>query len=157
MKGQADAIFLTVIGAAIVIAFIISFYAYNQIEGALKPVINPTNNSNTVIGKIPIETHNAFNVLGTLLVLVYFAIGIAAVIAAFFVDSSPVFYVIAVFALAIQIMVAVIMHNVFFTIVQQQSFLSSASQFPMLLTLFQYYPELSFLLSLAIVVALYIK
>ena len=157
MRGQADILFLTVVMIALSISFIVIFFLYGQIHTAIAPVLNPTNSSNTTVAKVFVGTQSALTDMGMLLVLVYFAIGIAAIIAAFFVEAMPIFYVVSVFVLAIQIFVAAIMHNVFFTIVQQQIFATTASQFPLLLTIFQYYPELTLIISLGVIVALYSK
>lgn len=157
MKAQADVMFLIVVALGVAISFIIIFYIYGQLHTALAPALNPTNSSNTTVAHVFAGTGTALSGMGTLLVLVYFAIGIAAIIAAFFVEGMPIFYIVSIFALAIQILVAVIAHNVFFTIVQQQIFASTAAQFPLLLTIFEYYPELTLLISLGIVIALYSK
>ena len=157
IKAQVDIIFLIVAFLAITISFVIIFFTYGQIHAAMAPALNPTNNTNTTVAHIFTNTNTALTGIGTLLVLVYFGIGLAAIISAFFVEGIPIFYIVSMFALIIQILVAVIAHNIFFTIVQQNIFSSTAAKFTYLLTIFEYYPELSLIISLGILIALYSK
>lgn len=157
MKLQADVIFLSVIFVAVAISFIITFFLYGQLTTALRPVINPTNSTNDTIGAVNTATNTAFLTYGNLLVLVFFGIGIAAIASAFFVETEPIFFIVSIFFLMIEILVSVIMHNVFFTIAQQSLLVGVTQQFPMLITIFQYYPEIVFVTALGVVIALYSK
>lgn len=157
MKAQVDTIFLIVIFTAIVITFVITFYLYGKVNTALQPVLNPTNSSNSTVALIGKSVNSGFLAYGNMLVLIFFGIGIAAIVSAFFVETSPVFFILSIFLLMIEILASVIMHNVFFNIVQQSSFLATIQQFPMLITIFQFYPEIVFVIALGIVIALYSK
>ena len=157
MKLQADVIFLSVIFVAVAITFIITFFIYGSLTTALQPVINPTNSTNNTIGAVNKATNTAFLTYGNLLVLVFFGVGIAAIASAFFVETEPIFFIVSIFFLMIEIMASVIMHNVFFTIAQQSTLVGITQQFPMLITIFQYYPEIVFVTALGVVIALYSK
>ena len=157
MKLQADAMFMMVIFFAVVVIFIFVFYVYSQLAPALQKQFNPTDNQSNIQGKIASSTNSAFINLGNILAFVFFGIGIAAIISAFFVDTSPVFFIVSMFILGIQIMIAVLLHNVFFTIVQQAVLLPIIAQFPLLATVFEYYPMFTFVMALGIVIALYMK
>ncbi|MEM3416291.1 MAG: hypothetical protein QW719_03065 [Candidatus Micrarchaeaceae archaeon] len=157
MKAQVDVIFGIVLFFAVVITFVIVYYVNGKLTAALKPVLNPTNSSNSTVAKVFSSSHSALTTYGDLLVFVYFAIGIAAIIAAFFVDTSPIFFILAIFVLAIQILIAAVVHNVFFDVVQQSSLISSVQSFPALIFIFEYFPEISFVIALLVVIALYAK
>jgi hypothetical protein len=157
MRLQGDVLFLIIIMPIVVIGFILAVYVMGQVTGALQPQINPTNSSNTVVGGITAKAVTAQNTFGDLLVIVYFAIGIGAIVSAFFTDTSPVFFILSVLILVVEILVSVILHNVFFTFAQNSFIITYANQFPLLLTIFEYYPELTFVIALGVVVALYAK
>jgi len=157
MRAQADIIFGMILFTVLAIGIIMAVYLNGSITHALQPVINPTNSSNTVVAHIQQGATSGLNVFGNLLALVFFAIGIAAIIAAFFVDANPVFFILSMFILAVQILISVVLHNVFFDIAQQSVFLGITQQFPYLITIFQYYPEFTFVLALGVMIALYAK
>lgn len=157
MKAQTDIIFLAIIFVAISISFIITFFLYGNLTNALQPVLNPTNSINDTVGAVNNSVNTAFLTYGNLLVLVFFGIGIAAITSAFFVETQPIFFIISIFFLGIEIVASVILHNIFFTIAQQSSFISITQQFPTLIIIFQYYPEIVFVIALGIVIALYSK
>lgn len=139
------------------ISLIIAVYLNGSITTALQPVLNPTNSSNTVVAHIQQGATSGLNVFGNLLALVFFAIGIAAIISAFFVDANPLFFILSMFILAVQILISVVLHNVFFDIAQQSVLIGITQQFPYLITIFQYYPEITFVLALGVMIALYAK
>ena len=157
MKAQTDVVFLSVIFVAVVVGFIITFFLYGQLTSAMQPILNPTNSINNTVGAVAASTNTAFLTYGNLLVLLFFGIGIAAIASAFFVETQPIFFIISIFFLMIEILTSVILHNVFFTIAQQSSFIGITQQFPLLITIFQYYPEIVFVIALGIVIALYSK
>jgi hypothetical protein len=157
MRAQADILFAIILFTVVALGFIVAVYLNGQLTSALQPVINPTNNSNSVVAQIQTSATSGLNVFGNMLAIVFFAIGIAAIIAAFFVDANPVFFILSMFILAAEILVSAILHNVFFTIAQQSFLLGVTQQFPYLITIFQYYPEFTFIMALGVMVALYAK
>ena len=157
MRGQADIMFAIIIFAVVALGLKVAVYLNGQLTSALQTVINPTNNSNSVVAQIQTSATSGLNVFGNMLAIVFFAIGIAAIISAFFVNANPVFFILSMFILAAEILVSAILHNVFFTIAQQSFLLGVTQQFPYLITIFQYYPEFTFIMALGVMVALYAK
>ncbi|MGC8940979.1 MAG: hypothetical protein ACP5JY_03010, partial [Candidatus Nanoarchaeia archaeon] len=157
MKAQADVIFLIAVFLGLAVAFVILMYVYSSITSALNPMINPHNQSKTITTTFS-KTNNALDVYGYGLAFIYFAIGIAAIVGAFFVDTNPLFFVAFMFALLIEIMLAAIGHNVFFAIANAIPGVSATAEaVPVIFYIFAYYPMFTFIIALAIAIMLYAK
>ena len=158
MRLQVDNLFgMTIFFAIALVMFLLTYVFVNSILQApsfQKSVAmnNPTSNAIVTHG---IQTFTSIN---TILAFLYIFIGIASVIAAAFTDTSPVFAVVAIVLLPIEIYVAFVYHDAFFNIIQNSSvFGGIANQYPAILTIFQYYPLITLIISILLIIVTFGK
>ncbi len=137
MKGQMDLPWMLVAVTVGAIGIFIALFLLSAFHSAAPILFNKTTNPT---GASTYSTGNtAVNYLSSLIVLIYIAgIFIAAILASF-VDTNPAFAFIGLFVLLVVIVLAVIMHNVFFTFTQNTVFGGLGTPTDTML-LFEYYP-----------------
>lgn len=156
MKGQADVIYL--IGMLFVV--VIALFAVDSIWNAFQT--NPTSvqlfNATPQGRQAQASATSSIDILNNAVVILYVIGCLASIIAAAFTESSPVFLVVAFVILPIEVLFSFVFHDTFFTIIQNSSLLGGvASSFPMILTLFQYLPIISFGFAVMLIVVTFIS
>lgn len=155
MKGQADIIYLTAMLFVVVIAVFTvdiiwngfqSNTAYQQIQNA------------TPTGKLAAKnTQTSINIINNAIVIIYLMGALASVILASFADSSPIFLIPALIVLPIELLFAFVFHDMFFSIMTNTMFAGLVTSYPLVFTLFQYLPIISFGFSVILIVITFIK
>jgi hypothetical protein len=155
LKGQADIIYLT----GMLFIVVIALFAVDMIWHGFQT--NQTSQqlfNATPQGQLAQKNANtSINILNNAVVILYVAGAIASIIAAAFSDSSAVFIVPAMVILPIEVLFAFIFHDAFFTIVEQSSLGTVASGYPLILTLFQYLPMVSFGFAVILIIVTFIS
>lgn len=138
MKAQADIVYFmgTAFGAAIAIVLLI--YVFGQLFGGLK--------ANPQVAAVP-QAVNALNsgaqaqtVMANALVIVYIFVMIGSILLSFFVDSSPIFLIVIFVALPAEMLLAFVLHDAFFQIMQSSFLSGTIVTFPILTTFFSFLP-----------------
>ena len=140
MKAQADMIYWLAIVFAVSVAVVILLYIFTSIFTAFKLQPQIANNPAAVTALNKGQT--AINVVANALVIVYVVMAIASCILSFFVDSSPIFLVVIFIVLPIEILIAFIFHDIFFSIMNQSVFAATANGIPVLIQFMQWLPVL---------------
>ena len=122
MKGQADIIYLLGSGFAVTIALVMLLVFWHSFSTSApwqtlvvaKSAVaaNATTSANTAI----------FNI-GNALAIIWILSFIGSVVATFFIDSSPVFAVVGIILMPIEIFLSMLFHDYFF-VLAQNSFLA---------------------------------
>lgn len=152
MKMQVDVLFMTVMFVAVTLAVILIFFMFQGgIKPALQSALPASDTTNTILN----NGSSALSTFNDGLLIVYFAFGVSVILGAFLVAASPIFFVIGIFLLAIDVLVAVIMHNMFFTIVQQSSLAPYAVSFGLPMLVIEYFPMITFVIALVVLAVTY--
>lgn len=157
MKGQVDLIFGMSMFFVVIIAMIIVSYVFlNGIFGNANfqqsvTAVSPT--ANTIV------THATtfFNGVDNFVALLYFIFGLAAIIAAAFSDSHLIVAVVVIMLLPIELTMALIYHDAFFSIIQGSIFAGFVSTIPSILVVFQYYPLITFIMAIILLITTFSK
>ena len=155
MKGQVDILFLTVMFVGVCISMFVIYYVW---QAGLKPQLQSAfvtgqpaataNTENTILN----AGSSSLDALNNSLLFIYFAMATAIIIGAFLVSATPIFFVAGIFFVAIDLLIAVIMHNVFFTVLQTSYFAPYLAQYPFLVLLVMGYPVITFVIALVVLV-----
>ena len=155
MKGQADIIYLTAMLFVVIIAVFTvdiiwsgfqSNSAYQQIQNA------------TPTGKLAAKsTQTSLNIINNSIVILYLMGAIASIILAAFAASSPIFLIPALIVLPIEVLFAFVFHDMFFAIMTNTMFSGLVVTYPLVFTLFQYLPIISFGFSIILIIVTFLK
>lgn len=155
MKGQADIIYLTAMLFVVVIAVFTVDIIWNgfQSNSAYQQIQNAT-----PTGKLAAKnTQTSINIINNAIVIIYLMGALASVILASFADSSPIFLIPALIVLPIELLFAFVFHDMFFSIMTNTMFAGLVTSYPLVFTLFQYLPIISFGFSVILIVITFIK
>lgn len=155
MKGQADIIYLTAMLFVVVIAVFTVDIIWNgfQSNSAYQRIQNAT-----PTGKLAAKnTQTSINIINNAIVIIYLMGALASVILASFADSSPIFLIPAFIVLPIELLFAFVFHDMFFSIMTNTMFAGLVTSYPLVFTLFQYLPIISFGFSVILIVITFIK
>lgn len=138
MKAQADLLYLLVQGFVVSIAIIAIIFAWYQISSS--PVAQQQL-FNTPTGQTAVtNTNNVVFTLADAVAILWIISAIASCIAAFFIDSAPVFAVIGFIVLPIECFLSLLFHDLFFSIATNSFFAPVVNQMPLLVNFFIYLP-----------------
>ena len=155
MKGQADIIYLTALLFVVVIAVFTVDIIWNgfQSNTAYKQLQNAT-----PTGQLAAKnTQAGLNILNNAIVIIYLMGALSSVILAAFADSSPIFLIPALIVLPIELLFAFVFHDMFFSIMTNTMFAGLVNSYPLIFTLFQYLPIISFGFAIILIVVTFIK
>lgn len=157
MKLQgADGIYMVVVAIAMSLVALLCYYIWIQITTAAPTLFGA--NAPSIVQPITTSSTNAFKLYINMLVLIFFAISIDSIVAAFFVSSHPIFFIAGIFGTIIQITLTVVGHNIYFTIIQNSAFGSILVGLSAPLNLFfQYFPEIAFIFAIGTLIVTYGK
>ena len=155
MKLQADVIYLIIMLFIVVVALFAVDAIWNGFQ--TNPVSQQLFNATPQGRLAEANTTTSINILNNAAVILYIIGALASIIAAAFTESSPVFLVPALVILPIEVLFSFIFHDVFFMVVQNSFFAGIATGFPMILTVFQYLPIISFGFAVILIVVTFIS
>jgi hypothetical protein len=137
-KAQTEVFFLVIFAAfaAICLFFAAAFLDYFNIYLPAPITSNTTNPAGAAA--LTVGT-TSISLLSTLLVFVFIAGAIGGAISGAFSGSNPAFFFIGIFIILFELLTAVLMHNVFFSIVQSSAFNGTILNISMA-TFMQYLP-----------------
>jgi len=152
VRAQVDVLFLIVIFCAVAMAMLVIYAVY---QGGIKPNLQAGlatgGNANTV-NSILNSGSSSLDSLNNSLVFIYFAMATAIVIGAFLVEALPIFFVAGIFLVAIDLLIATVMHNVFFNVMQTSFMAPYLNQYPYLILLVQGYPLITFIIAIIVLI-----
>lgn len=136
MKIQADLILLLVEGTAAAIGLFIVGYILIQLTGVAPILFSATN---PVGHQVSQAATQSISILDSLIIVVFIVGIFVAAISASYVNTNAAFAFIGVICLPIIIVIAVVMHNIFFNFTQSSVFGGATSALDTVI-LFTYYP-----------------
>ena len=148
MSAAADSIMAAIMLLVVAITAIFGYMFLTQLDTGMQNVQNYDSYYIT-------QGKAALKVFDYMAVFFAVSLGLGVIMAAFMVPTHPVFAMVAIVLLAVQVLVSGMVANVFADIVTANStVLAAANEFSMLVTLFQNLPVITLLFgALAIVVA----
>lgn len=153
-KGQgADMVLFIGVAFTMAIVGLICFYLWTQFASAAPQIFGNTAPQPAITA----HAQSALQLFNNIVVAIIFAIAFGSIISAIFVQSHPVFFVISIFTLIMEIILAVIFHNAYFTIIQNSAFGGVFLQFTTLNLFFQYLPEICFVIAVIVMIVTYGK
>lgn len=160
-KGNmADIVWIMGIVFASMIFLVILYYTWTE----LSPQLESTLNKHIPEGETSINitsTHDKISagVLSFNSILPLFILGLFAtvIIAAFFIQSHPAFFFIAILFLLIVVVIAVVFSNVYQTITETESMAASAAEFTFSNLFMEYLPYIILIFAAAILIVLFAK
>lgn len=156
-RAQIDIVFIiAVAGFAIALALIVILWISGAILNSpqLQSVIQATPQGNTAYQ----GATTGISIVGNSYVFLFFGLGFAAVISAFFVGASFIFVVPAIIILIPEMFLTFLFHDIFFAFVQSSTAIASTvSAYPSIIYLFQAYPLVCFILALIVMSVTFMK
>lgn len=136
MKAQADLILILVEGTAAAIGLFIVAYILVQLTGVAPILFGP---SNPVGQQAAQAGSQAISILDSLVIVIFIVGVFVAAISASYVNTNAAFAFIGVICLPIILVIAVVMHNIFFDFIQSTVFGGVLTATDTVI-LFTYYP-----------------
>lgn len=150
MKAQADVTYFLGYAFGVGIAVLLLIYVFSQLFAGFEA--NPQVSSVPSAVKALQSAQSAQTVIGNALVVIYIFIALGSILLSFFVDSSPIFIILIIVALPGEMLMAFILHDAFFQIIQSSFLQSTAASFPELILFMQFLPMIC--LAMAIVIGI---
>ena len=119
--------FITVLTAMAFIT-IVGYYFIDDVYDASVDIMNESSNTSLEILE---RTHTEYppiwdGIMGFLV----FGLWITAIVSSFFLDSQPLFFIVSLILLSTILLVAMVMSNSYFELVNDEAFVDTASNFP---------------------------
>ena len=99
----------------------------------------------------------ALNIIPNAIVIIFIMMCLTSVILSAFTDTHPVFLVLVIISMPVEIFFSFILHDVFFQIVQTSFIGTALVQFPSIIAIMQYLPVVTLIVSVLIAVVTFIK
>ena len=99
----------------------------------------------------------SINILANAVVFIFIFACVASIIAATFADSAPVFAVLGIIVMPVELIFAFIFHDAFLGIISQSAFGPIVTTAPSLVYAFQYLPLISLIVSVMMIIVTFIK
>lgn len=147
MKTLVDALFIPVIIAVLIIGIIISIFLFNTLSSAF---YNATNL------QVFANTKTIENSLVYLIIAIYFALPVASIFLAVLYGSEPVFAILSLALLVINVFLSAIMKDVIVSFVNALSYLNAVKENYIISILIEYYPFIMFIFGLMIIASQFI-
>ena len=155
MKAQADIIYIITMVFAVAISFFVVVLIWHGLT-ASAPFQQLTNA--TTQGKAAVHSVNTgFGIFADAIVFGMILSFIASLMAAAVSSSSPIFAVLMFIILPVEILFSFIFHDVFFSIMQSSFFSGMITAYPVIFTMFQYLPLITFGFALIIIIVTFGK
>ena len=143
---------------AVCIAVGILLYAFLSPQGLF-----PSLQANKQIAASPLA-YNAFtqsqggiNVIANSIVIIFIFMALASIILAAFVDAQPIFVILIIVAMPVEVLISVVLHDAFFAIVNTSFIGATLATYPTLLILFEFLPVIALILSGIIAAVTFMK
>lgn len=154
-KAQVDLFFLLAELFAVAIAAGVLLYVLPQVFTGFKANPQIANVPTAVTGLN--QGQKALNIIPNAIVVIFIMMALTSVILSAFVDTHPVFLLLIIIALPIEMFFSFILHDVFFQIVNSSFIGTGLASAPALLVLFQYLPVVTLFLAVIISIVTFIK
>ena len=150
MKGQADVAYLLAYGFCIAIALVVLIMFWQQFSTS--PSWTNAIASNQLAQNGVASANTAIFNMGNALAIVWIISAIASVVATFFIDSSPVFAVLGIIAMPIELFLSLIFHDFFFTMANNSFLAPVIAQLPILSNFFSALPVITLVMVFASII-----
>ncbi len=157
MKAQTDVLFIIVMIFVIAIIGLFASYLWTQFEHSAPFIFNASVGNSTVANTIGAAGTGSINTFNNAIILIFIFAAVASAISAAFVESNPLFFGVGIIIIIIEIVFSVMLHNIFFSIVQNSFLATTLLQYTYMLILFEYFPLFCFLIGLFILIFTYAK
>lgn len=149
MRGQINFIFIMVsfFAVAIVLAIVLVIWSGLTSNASFESLMTATHTGTVA----QTNTTTSLDILANGAVFLFIFSCIAAIIAATFVSSSPIYAIVGIIAMPIELLMSFIFHDVFLTLMSQSAFAPVLTAVPPLIYAFEYLPLLALITSLLIV------
>lgn len=144
-KGQVDVVYLIAYGfcVAIAIVFIATFWQQFSTSSAWQTQV-VAKSATAAIATTNATT--AIFTIGDFFAAVWILSAIASVIATFFIETSPVFALLGIIAMPIEIFFSLLFHDFFFIMAQNSFLAPTIAQLPFLVNFFTGLPSIAIIL-----------
>ena len=151
MRGQAGFIYLLVMFfvVGIVLAIVIMIWSSLTSNASFESLMTATHTGTVAQA----SATTSLNILANAAVFLFIFSCVAAIIASTFIQSSPVFAILGIICLPIELLFSFIFHDVFLALINQSVFAGVITAAPNLILAFQYLPLISLVVSLMIIIA----
>jgi hypothetical protein len=158
LRAEVDSIFIFVSIFSIVAAVFIGDIIWTQLSGSQAwQTYFGSNIANSQEANVVTNTTGAINILNNAIVIIFIMMALVSVIAAAFTESSPLFALLGVIVLPLEIIFAFIFHDLYFEIIQNSYFAPIAATYPIITTMFQYFPVAAFFLWFLLNLVIFLK
>jgi hypothetical protein len=124
LKGQIDIFYLIAYGFCTSIAILVVLMCWNQLSTSQSYTHYIANQTTNPVGYQTTQKANtALLSIGNLFTIVWIMSCIASIIATFFIDSSPIFAIVGILLMPLEIFISMIFHD-FFYIMGQNAFIA---------------------------------
>lgn len=154
-KGQVDIIFLMVEVFAVAIAIGVLLYAFGSLFAGFQA--NPQIASSALATNAFNQSQKGINVIANSIVVIFIFMALASVILAAFVDSHPIFVILIIIALPVELLISFVLHDAFFAIVDTSFLANTFASYPTILVLFEYLPVICLFLAGIIAIVTFMK
>lgn len=155
LKAQVDIIFLMCIVFAVAIAIGVLLYAFGQLFAGFQA--NPQVKASPYAYNAFTQSQKGMNVIANSIVIIFIFMALASIILAAFVDSHPIFVILIIIAIPVELLVSFVLHDAFFAIVNTSFIGTTLANYPTILILFQYLPVISLILAGIVAVVTFMK
>ena len=157
-KGEVDNIFILVSIFSIVAAVFVGDIIWTQLSGsAAWQTYFGSNVQGSQEANVVTNTTAAIGILNNAIVVIFIMMALVSIIAAAFTESSPLFALLGVIVLPLEIIFAFIFHDLYFEIIQNSYFAVPAATYPIVTTMFQYFPVFAFIFWFLLNVVIFLK
>ena len=155
MKGQLDIIYLMAMMFAVVIAIAAGTYIFGKLYTSLDA--NSQFNTCAQCVYALSQGQSAQNNVANAIVILFLLAAFASVILAAFVDSHPIFLIVIIIVLPVEILISFIFHDAFFQIANQSFIGTQLANYPTISLLFQYLPVICMVLAIILAIVTFMK
>jgi hypothetical protein len=158
VKAQADII----VGIVYFFVFILVLWIFTLIfqtslfgNPQVTNSLNPGHNAN--VTGVFAGTSGFFTGINTIAAFLYIFIAIGAVVAAAFTESHPVFAVMGILLLPVELVFSFGFHDAFFSVIANSAFSPLVAQYPFVVTTFTYLPIITLVMAILVLIATFAK
>jgi hypothetical protein len=155
MKAQADILYLAAYGFAVTLVVVVIIFAWTSLSTSSAWTSLTHSNPDTAHATTSATT--AVDYIANAIAIVWILLGIASIIATFFVDTSPVFAVLGMIILPIEVFLGMVFHDFFFILMSETAFAPLVPNLNTLLNFWSVYPLVIFVFAVLSIIFTFAK
>ena len=158
VKGQVDIIFIMVTIFSITMAIFVMDIVWNGLSTSPAwQTYFGSNVPNSQEANVVTNTSSAISIINNAIVVLFIMMALVSIVAAAFTESSPLFALLGIIILPVELVFAFIFHDIYFEIIQNSFMGGIANAYPFVTTMFQYFPAAAFVLWFLLTLVIFLK